>query len=346
MLATAVVAGEVQLRGVCQASATLVRLADVAEFIDVPDADRHEIEQLQLFPAPQAGLSRTVTAQDVRETMSLYGLSLPALRITGQCRVEGTANQEAKQGTLLAAGYRVADAEDDSQGASRPQLGDLLVAYLKTKERIRTQWKVEPQLSAAQSEAIASMELPEVSGGRAPWTGRQVFSIRDRNAAGGKPTTFKADVVRIARAVIARRQLDPGDVVGADDVEVAEVNPVALTASALVQVDDALDKEVKQTIAAGQVVSSSSLRRPLVVKRGELITVYSLAAGIQVKATAKALANAALGDVILLEAIETRKQFQGRVTAPQEAMVFVDSPKVAAEPSPTSAERVAGRKTR
>jgi flagella basal body P-ring formation protein FlgA len=83
-----------------------------------------------------------------------------------------------------------------------------------------------------------------------------------------------------------------------------------------------------------------------VVKRGELITVYSVAAGIQVKAAAKALADAALGDVITLESTETRKQFQGRVTAPQEAMVFVDSPKVAGEPAPARPTQVANQKTR
>jgi flagella basal body P-ring formation protein FlgA len=129
-------------------------------------------------------------------------------------------------------------------------------------------------------------------------------------------------------------------------VELGEVNPVALTTSAVLNLDDAVGKEVKQSIAAGQVIASAAVRRPLVVKRGELITVYSVAAGIQVKAAAKALADAALGDVILLEATETKKQFQGRVTAPQEAMVFVDSPKVAGEPAPPVTERVAKRKVR
>src|SRR4051794_35221173 len=87
-LAWSIQAGEVRLRSECQAQSTLVRLADVAQFIDVADEDRRELEQLPLFPAPRAGLTRTVIAQDVRETMSLYGLSLPKLRVSGQCRVE------------------------------------------------------------------------------------------------------------------------------------------------------------------------------------------------------------------------------------------------------------------
>jgi flagella basal body P-ring formation protein FlgA len=240
----------------------------------------------------------------------------------------------------------IEDSETSQPASTSELLVPRLIAYLQTKERIRTQWQVEPRLTGPQAEAIAAMENPEVSGGQAPWIGRQVFNIRDRNAAGGKSTTFKADVARIARAIVAKRQLAPGDVLSSDDVELGEVNPLALTTNAVLSLDDAVGKEAKQTVAAGQVISSTALRRPLVIKRGELITVYSVAAGIQVKAAAKALADAALGDVILLEATETKKQFQGRVTAPQEAMVFVDSPKVAGEPAPPATERVAKRKAR
>jgi len=135
-------------------------------------------------------------------------------------------------------------------------------------------------------------------------------------------------------------------VIGMDDVELTEINPLALGASIVLNVDDAIGKEIKQSVAAGQVLASTALRRPLVVRRGEMITVYSVAAGVQVKASAKALADAALGDVLLLQATESKKQFQGRVTAPQEAMVFVDSPKVAAEPAPVLPERVANQRIR
>jgi flagella basal body P-ring formation protein FlgA len=345
-LASSIQAGELRLRSDCQAAGALIRLADVAEFDDVPDDDRRELEQLPLFPAPRAGLSRTVTAQDVRETMSLYGLSLPRLRVSGQCRVEGYGTGEPMETAFHAAKYSIGDSEAEQPESTSEFLSARLIAYLQTKERIRTQWKAEPQLTGPQAEAIAEMEDPQVTGGQAPWTGRQVFSVRDRNAPGSKSTTFKADVVRIARAIVARRQLAPGDLIAADDVELSEVNPVALTTGAVLTLDEAVGKEAKQSIAAGQVLASTALRRPLVVKRGELITVYSVAAGVQVKATAKALADAALGDVILLQATQTKKQFQGRVTAAQEAMVFVDSPKVAGESSPPVAERVAERKVR
>lgn len=345
-LASSLDAGEVRLRSDCEVRGTIVRLSDVAEFVDVTDVERRELEPLPLFPAPRPGLTRIVTAQDVRETMSLYGLSLPKTRISGHCRVAAAASTEPAQMPVQAASLSAAAAKASVPESTNESLSAKLVAYLQTKERIRTEWKVELLLTTPQIEAIDAMQNPEVTGGQAPWTGRQVFSIRDRAVAGGKSTTFKADVNRIARAIVAKRQLSPGELIGVDDVELAEVNPIALTTSAVLNVDDALGKEIKQSISAGQVVASTALRRPLVVKRGEMITVYSVAAGIQVKASAKALADAALGDVILLQATETKKQFQGRVTAPQEAMVFVDSPKVAGEAAAGPSERVVNKQSR
>jgi flagella basal body P-ring formation protein FlgA len=323
-------AGEVQLRGFHEARGTLVRLGDVAEFHGVSEEQRTQIEQLPLFPAPQTGIVRKLSAQDVRETMSLYGLSLPTLRITGECRIQGTGEAEpAKSDNIELASATISEPEPPASTAD--QLAVKLIAYLQSKDRIRTQWTAKPLLTKPQQDAISAMQRPEVAGGQSPWTGRQAFNVRDRAAMGAKAVTFKADVERIAQAWTAKRNLAAGDVVGEDDVELSEINPNSLTSSVVVNIDDAVGLEVKQPIAAGQIVQTLSLRRPLVVKRGELITVLSVAAGVQVKATAKALAEAALGDVILLEAVETKKQFQGRVTGPQEAMVFVDSAKVAAD---------------
>src|SRR5262245_29894977 len=88
--AEAALAADVTLRGFYEANNPIVRLGDVAEFVQVSDEQRGELERLPLFPAPPAGLTRKVTAQDVRELMSLRGLSLPTLRLSGECRVAGT----------------------------------------------------------------------------------------------------------------------------------------------------------------------------------------------------------------------------------------------------------------
>jgi flagella basal body P-ring formation protein FlgA len=323
--------GEIRLRSQALATSSVVRLSDVAEFHAVDGDQQQQLADLPLFPAPKVGLSRRVTAQDVRETLSLYGLSNPSLHVQGECRVEGAVGSDRTTSEGQFASHTETNSASVSLEAVSEQVALVVNAYLVTKDRVPTTWKVAPLLTAEQAAELQTMQRPEASGGQVPWVGRQVFTVHDRDNAVAKPVTFKADVERVAKAVVATRQLSPGEVIGPSDVELSEVNPSLLNVAVIQDVNDALGQEVKRSVPAGQLVQSSNLRRPVLVKKGELITVYSLAAGVQVKARAKALADGSLGEVIVLQGSETKRQFQARVTAPQEAMVFVDTPKVAVE---------------
>ncbi len=333
-------AGEVKLREFHTAQSSVVRLADVADFLDLSDAEREEIAPLPLFPAPSVGLHRQVTAQDVREIMSLYGLSLPTLRVSGSCRVEGSlaSKRPANESSRISFPSDVANAagttatkSTEPQAEQENVLHTDLLAYLATKDRLPTEWSVSFQLSPAQAKSIAAMQRPELSGGLSPWVGKQTFQLRDRGIPNSTPVTFQAEVQRIARAVIARRSLEAGAILGENDVELGEINPNALSTSVMLNLNDVVGKQLKRPLASGQILLQGSVQKPVLVKRGELVTVYSLAAGVQVKAVAKAMAEGGLGDVVQLESTESKKHFQARITAPQEAMVFIDTPTVAVE---------------
>jgi flagella basal body P-ring formation protein FlgA len=328
-------AGEIRLRSQCQATCSVVRLGEVAELAALA-ADLHEqLHSLPLFPAPKPGLSRRVTAQDVRETLALHGISLPAVQVTGECEVAGMLGSQP-----IASAVQLAAFDEPPTGAlasASEKLALQATAYLVTKEEARSHWKVAPLLSAEQAAAIDTMQQPEVSGGQAPWTGRQVFTVRDAAELAAEPLTFKADVTRVIQAVVTTRQLSVGDVIGPGDVELKVVSPLSVTQTALLDVNEAIGREIKRPLPAGQIVHRTAVRHPLMVKKGEQVTVYSVAAGVQVKATAKSLSAGSLGDVIVLQATESKRQFQARVTGPQEAMVFVDTPRVATDTDAASA---------
>lgn len=332
-------AGEVRLRSDCTARSSVVTLGDIADLIDVSAEDRKQIETLSLFPAPQAGQERRVTAQDVREVMSLYGLSLPTVKVTGECRAQGTTSNGAAATEVSPVSLTTAESTAAHMEQLKTKLEAEIVAYLQTKDRIRCEWDVQPLLTAEQAQAFSDMQRPDITGGQAPWMGRQVFALRDRSAPDQKPLAIKADVSRVARALATTRSLAPGEIVRQEDVELAEVNPLSLSTTSVLEPQDVLGLEVKRAVPAGQLLHTHMVQKPILVKRGELVTVYCVAPGVQVKATAKSLAAGGLGDVVLLESPESNKRFQARVTAPQEAMVFVDTPTVAAEGQPSGVQK-------
>jgi flagella basal body P-ring formation protein FlgA len=332
-------AGEIRLHPQAVARTSVVHLGDVSEITGFAPEKAARLKSLPLFPAPQATETRRLTAQDVREVFSLYGLATTDVLVVGECLVSaGTRSAQADSGD--AALVRNTALQVNGTGSeSPPQLpaGEELVAamsaYLTTKDRVPTEWRVKPLLSAEQRATIEAMQWPEVSGGQAPWTGRQVFRVRDAADASSEGVPFKADVARVARAVIASRALAAGDVISEADVELAEVNPLSLNNTAIVSVSEVIGQEVRRAIPAGQLIANSSVRRPIAIKRGDLVTVYSIAAGVQVKTSAKSLAEGALGDVVLLQGDRPENKFQARITGYQEAMVFVDTPRVASESS-------------
>ena len=64
------------------------------------------------------------------------------------------------------------------------------------------------------------------------------------------------------------------------------------------------------------------MRQPLLVRKGEVVTVYVRASGVQVRTTARSRDNGSHGELINVESLENRKTYFARVTGIQEAEVY------------------------
>ena len=96
--------------------------------------------------------------------------------------------------------------------------------------------------------------------------------------------------------------------------------------------------EVLSPIREGQLINLSQLRKPLLVKRGELIRVRARAAGVQITTTARATEDGALGDIVNVESLENREKYSTYVTGTQQVEVYAAGI-VAADPKPPTAQR-------
>jgi flagella basal body P-ring formation protein FlgA len=80
--------------------------------------------------------------------------------------------------------------------------------------------------------------------------------------------------------------------------------------------------EARQPIAAGDVIFTDKVQAPVLVKRGEVITVVSQAGNIRVTTKARARQDGSRGELVQLESLETRETYDARVTGLREAAVF------------------------
>ena len=219
------------------------------------------------------------------------------------------------------------------------------------------------------SDNSKSNQPPQPAGGRA--THRLEFETQLRVATAGEETIHRL-LVRASRgpaAVVARRTLAPGTVITPADVEPADLHMTripgtaadtgephdahafptaedtaashALLASgrrtkagaALLSWDECVGMETTRTIAAGQVLTADALRPPLLVKRGDAVTVYARSHGIVVRVTGRALESGCRGSMIAVESLDSRQRFLARVTGVQQVAVEADPQPAAFEPS-------------
>jgi len=141
------------------------------------------------------------------------------------------------------------------------------------------------------------------------------------------------------------RNIRRGEIIRASNVALVPV-PLAGTGSAsalgirpVSHSEEVIGMAATRSIAANQPIDLRALERPIVVRRGDLVTVTSQAPGVRVETVARAKDNAALGDLVVLESIVNRKTYTARVTGTKMAAVYASGIRVSSPPEPPQASQ-------
>ena len=90
---------------------------------------------------------------------------------------------------------------------------------------------------------------------------------------------------------------------------------------------DVVGKETTRAIAAGKPLTRDAVRPPVLVRRGEVVTVYARAAGIRIRTMARARDDGGEGELVAVEPLTDRNTFFARVSGIREVEVFARSPR-------------------
>lgn len=114
---------------------------------------------------------------------------------------------------------------------------------------------------------------------------------------GDRPATryFQARVNVIADYYVAARDLMPGDVLGMTDIRREQGDLSRLPGNVATRPEALLGMSVSRRVAAGRVLSESTVHAPVAIKRGELVRVVAVGPGFSITTEGKALNAAPLG---------------------------------------------------
>jgi flagella basal body P-ring formation protein FlgA len=90
--------------------------------------------------------------------------------------------------------------------------------------------------------------------------------------------------------------------------------------------EGAIGQVVRGRIGAGEVVLGRDVEPPMVARRGDVVSVDCLAGGLVVRTTARATENGREGEVITLQALNSKRTFRARMDGPGRAVLLADGP--------------------
>lgn len=119
---------------------------------------------------------------------------------------------------------------------------------------------------------------------------------------------------------VPRRPLPAGTLVGPGDVETAWLSLSALPEDVVSDARELVGREALRPLWPGRPVRTADLAAPRLVRRGETLTLVLRRPGLEITAVGRALDDGAMGEVVRVMNLDSRRVIRARVSGPREAV--------------------------
>jgi flagella basal body P-ring formation protein FlgA len=315
-------AAEIAFKDRCRPRSSIVTLGDVAEIHSADAADALKLARVELFNAPAAAEKPpTYSYREIAELLRIRGVDLSQHELSGATQVTIEVAPVVQPATAVPPG----------DARAQEIVSAAIIDYLKGRISHDVQWKVEASVGDVAGIVQARvLQAPEFSASDlSAASGTHTFVLELRGNGNTWQRTVQARVSLPPLVVVASQALSKGTILRPEHLRL-QPSPAPRTTGArprptgwLVRLEDAVGRELLQTVTAGQPLDEKSLRRPIVVTKGQLVTVVVTCEGVRIRTAARAKEHGALGDVIQVESTLDRKTYQVRVSGLGTVEVFV-----------------------
>ena len=129
---------------------------------------------------------------------------------------------------------------------------------------------------------------------------------------GASSAAFAATV----RVVVPAHDIARGDTIGENDLAFATVDGNALMSGVPTKLDEVKGMQARRVLAAGQPFRSEDVRRPIVVTKGQTVTMQFAAPGVELTAMGRAMSEGGVGDTVTVQNPASYRMVSATVVAP------------------------------
>ncbi len=111
-------------------------------------------------------------------------------------------------------------------------------------------------------------------------------------------TPVSADGLKVVTTI---RDIARGEVIGDADLTIGTAATPALTGTVITSLNAVRGMEARRPLRAGEIISMSDVRRPVVVTKGQTVTMTFDAPGVSLTAMGRAMSEGGVGDTVVVQ---------------------------------------------
>ncbi|MBV9550727.1 MAG: flagellar basal body P-ring formation protein FlgA [Alphaproteobacteria bacterium] len=118
------------------------------------------------------------------------------------------------------------------------------------------------------------------------------------------------------RIVVPAHDIMRGEVIGDSDLTYAQVSGTALPATTVTKFDVLTGMQARRMLRAGESIRPDDVRRPVVVSKGQAVTMSFSAPGVELTAMGRAMSEGGVGDTVTVQNPVSFRMVNAMVTGP------------------------------
>ena len=126
---------------------------------------------------------------------------------------------------------------------------------------------------------------------------------------------FAADAPSV-RIVVPARDIMRGEVIGDSDLTYAQVSGTALPSTTVTKFEALTGMQTRRLLRAGESIRPDDVRHPVVVTKGQTVTMTFSAPGVELAATGRAMSEGGVGDTVTVQNPASFRMISATVTGP------------------------------
>ena len=118
------------------------------------------------------------------------------------------------------------------------------------------------------------------------------------------------------RIVVPSHDIARGETINEGDLTFVTVDGSALMSGVPTKMDEVKGMQSRRMLVAGQPFRADDVRRPIVVTKGQTVTMQFLAPGVELTAMGRAMSEGGVGDTVTIQNPISYRMIAGTVVAP------------------------------